>query len=173
RGDRKVGEALREVRRGLINAIGGAIMEQVPDDLEAGGFGSLDHRQPARPVIFARRFLDEVPAEAIAHGTETELVQLAVIAGDMLVVAGRADEIEAHAVAPAMGRAFEARHEEAVEFGDHQSFQLRDRRFITGSLNGRSASRVPFWMVRPPRPPAPRSTGRPGVPAREAAASRR
>ena len=59
RGQREVGEALGKVVASLVDVIGRAVVEQVPDDLHPDLLGRFQRRQPARPVIFARRFLDQ------------------------------------------------------------------------------------------------------------------
>src|SRR6185295_6152057 len=95
----------------------------VPDDLEADAFRGFKGRQPARPVVFAGRFLDQMPAQAVADRAETQLLALAVIAERMLVVAGRPNEVEANAIAPSVRRTFEAGLEERGEGAAHGSHQ--------------------------------------------------
>jgi hypothetical protein len=55
-------EPPRKILRPLVDMVGGAVMEQVPDDLQAKLLGRLQRRQPARPVVAAVRLLDQVPA---------------------------------------------------------------------------------------------------------------
>ena len=72
RGQREIGEPLGEIGRGLVDMIGRAVVEQVPDDLTPDLLGRLERRQPARPVVFARRLLDQVPAQPVAEGVESQ-----------------------------------------------------------------------------------------------------
>ena len=111
----EIGEARGEVLAGLVDVIGRTVMEQVPDHLDPGALGGLQRRQPARPVVIARRFFDQMPAQAIADRAETELSAQLIILQHMLVVAGRPDEVEANAVAPPVRRTFEAGLKEARE----------------------------------------------------------
>ena len=119
RGERESGEPLRKVRRGLVDAIGRAVVEQVPDHLEPDALGRFQRRQPARPVILAGRLLDQMPAQAIADGAETELLAQPVVAQHVPVVARRANEVEPNAVAPPVRRTFEPGLEEAGEMIAH------------------------------------------------------
>src|SRR6185369_6221465 len=72
RGDREVGEPLREVRAALIDAIGRAVVEKVPDDLETEMLRGLQRSLPTRPVVSAGRFLDQVPTKAVAKRPHAE-----------------------------------------------------------------------------------------------------
>jgi len=90
-------------------------MEQVPDDLEADFLGGLEHREPARPVVLARRLLDQVPAKAVPKRPEAELMALAIVTQHVPVVSRGTDKVEPNAIATAMRRTFKARLEEAGE----------------------------------------------------------
>jgi hypothetical protein len=88
--------------------------------LNAGFFGRLQHREPARPIIIARRFFDEVPAKTVAKGSEAQLSATAIVLKCVPVMSRGPDEVEPHPVPPPMRRAFEPGHEEAVEvLGPH------------------------------------------------------
>ena len=117
-------KSLGKVRGGLVDTIGRAIVEQVPDDLKPTCSAASSAGSPARPVVLARRLLDQMPAQAVADGAEAELGALPIVAEHMLVVAGRADQVEANAVTPPVRRTFKAGLEEAGEcpsaHGRHQ-----------------------------------------------------
>src|SRR4029078_4764576 len=106
-GLRELGKALRKILGRRVDMIRGSVVEQVPDDLDSGLAGGIERGKPARPVIFARRLLDQMPAKAVAHRAEAELLALPIILRDVAVVPGRADQVEANAVAPPMRHAFE------------------------------------------------------------------
>ena len=127
RGQRELGEPLGEVGRALVGVIGRAVVEQVPDDLDADLFGRLEHRQPARPVVFARALFDQMPAQPVAERAEAELACIGIVARDVPVVPGRPDQVEPDAVAAPVRRAFEPGHEETVEiFGAHIFLRRKD-----------------------------------------------
>src|SRR6185369_9638888 len=116
----EIGETLREILARLVDMIGRAIVEQVPVDLDPDLFRGFEHRQPARPVIIARRVLDPVPAQSVAQRQQAEIAALPVIVERMAIVTGGTDEVEPDAVAPPVRRAFEPSHEEAVEGGKNR-----------------------------------------------------
>ena len=115
RGQGELRETLRKIVGRLVDVIGRAVVEQVPYHLDAGPFGGFERGQPARPIIFARRLLDQVPAKAIAHRVEAELPAQPIVLQHMLVVTGRPDQVESNAIPAPVRRAFEPRLEEAGE----------------------------------------------------------
>jgi hypothetical protein len=102
RGEREFRKPLGEIPGSLIDMIWRAVVEQVPDDLHPDLLRRLEHRQPARPVVFARGFLDPVPADSISNGPESQLLALAIVRTSVAVVRRRANKVQAHAVASAM-----------------------------------------------------------------------
>jgi hypothetical protein len=120
-GEREIREALRKILGALVDAIGRAVVEQVPDHLHAGFLGRFEHRQPARPVVLARIPADEVPAHPVAQRRQAKLPACGIILAHVAVVRRRPDEVEANAVAPPVRGAFEPAHEETVEAVPHLS----------------------------------------------------
>ena len=112
RGQGELGESLGEIVSGLVDMIGRTVVEQVPDHLNAGRSAASSAGSPARPVVFARRFLDQVPAKAVADVCSGR-ARAQPISCDMSVVTRRPDQVEANAVTAPMRRAFEAGLEEA------------------------------------------------------------
>src|SRR4051794_19625277 len=108
RGKGEFGEPISEVFGTLINMIGGAIVKQVPDDLKLDRLRRLESGKPARPIISARRFLDQMPTQTVANRPEAELFALPVVAKHMFVVTCRPDQVQANAVTPPVRRAFKA-----------------------------------------------------------------
>jgi hypothetical protein len=123
RGKREFGEPFGKILGGLVDMVRRAVVEQVPDDLDPGLLSGFKRRYPARPVIFPRRFLDQVPAKAVAKCPEPELATQPIVAQHVLIVACRPDEIEADAIAPPVRRTFEPSLEEAGERLVHGSHQ--------------------------------------------------
>ncbi len=109
------GEAVDEGGGPDVEVVGPAVVEEVPDDLRAGRRGGGEHRRPAREVEGAGPGLDQVPAQAVAHGAEAEAGELAVVGRGVGVVAGAGDQVEAAAGGQAVGGAFPAAVEEAPE----------------------------------------------------------
>jgi hypothetical protein len=74
--------------------------------------GGPQHRQEARPVEPPGRHLDEVPAQPVTNRAKAVLGGARVVGRRETVVPRRRNEVEASAIAPALRRALEARHEE-------------------------------------------------------------
>ena len=116
RGQREIGEPLGEVGRGLVDMIGRAVVEQVPDDLDA---------RPARPLPAPAASSTSRICPAIVSircqrrpsrtVRKPSSLALPIVLQHVPVVAGRPDQVEANAVPPPMRRAFETRLEEAGE----------------------------------------------------------
>src|SRR5438477_2666184 len=123
-------------------------MEQIPAYLHAQLLGGFERRHPARPVVLARRFLNQVPAQAVAHSPEAKLAADPVILEYMLIVRSRLDQIEANPVLAPVRRALETRLEETVEACGHDcgnnalkskwSHAASDLRPVQGGRNGLS-----------------------------------
>ncbi len=92
-----------------------AIVEEIPDHLDAGSPGGFDERSKTREVVSPAALIDERPAHCLAGAVDAEFREIAVILFDRLVVTGGHDLIEPIAVQVIAGRALEAGQEEAPE----------------------------------------------------------
>ncbi len=110
------GEALDELRPPDVDVIRPAVMTQVPNHLGTLALGGLQHGQEARPVVLPRLALDQMPAQAVAHGMQTMAVQFGVVVRGPAVMAGRGEQVEPAAVAAAMVRALETTEKETLEY---------------------------------------------------------
>ncbi len=109
------GEAGDEVGGEGIEAVGYAPMAEVPEDLRVGCEGGVEHGEEAGPIVDAGGGFDEVPAEAVADGADAGVGEEGVVLGGVGVVMNGGEDVDAGAVATAVGGALKAAEEEALE----------------------------------------------------------
>ena len=157
------GEAGDELRREWVEIAvgigGGAPMAEVPENLRAGGVSGVEHGEEAGPVVDAGDGFDEVPAETVTNGVDAGPGEELVVFGGAGVVVGRGDHVDAGAVAAAMGGAFEAAEEEALETrgrDDGRFCHRRERaprperkRAAKAGGSSRGEMQIVSWRLRP------------------------
>src|SRR5207244_3029216 len=94
---RKVREAIDEHPGEEIEPVRIAVVEQIPDDLDAGVLRGADRAERAREVVQAGRSLDEVPADALARGGDPDVFEPEVILLREAIVLRLRDHVEAAA----------------------------------------------------------------------------
>ena len=109
------GEAGDELRGEGVEVIGHAPVAEIPENLRVGGEGGIEHGKKAGPVVDTRSALDEVPAEAVADGADAGLGKEGVVLSGAGVVVDGGEDVDAGAVAAAVGGALKAAEEEALK----------------------------------------------------------
>jgi hypothetical protein len=110
-----LGEALNEFRLKDVEAVGPAVVAEVPDHLHPGIPRRPHLGQERREVVAARRPLDQVPAAAVADGRDPQPPHPGVVGRGKPVVPGGRDQIQPSAVTPAVAGALEAPYPKAFE----------------------------------------------------------
>src|ERR1700710_1666837 len=77
--DAEVCEVQYDVVGEDIKPIGDAPVTEVPDDLCSCSMRCMEHRQETGPVVDARDAFDQMPAQAVTHGTNSRLCEEVVV----------------------------------------------------------------------------------------------
>lgn len=115
----KVREPVDEIRRKDVEVRRQSPMAEIPDDLCPRVDARLEHGKEARPVVDTGLLLDEVPAKAVAHGEDADLLEESKIGFCKEIVPCATNQIHLPPIGAAVGRAFKAAGEKACEWGFH------------------------------------------------------
>ena len=95
-------------------------MTQVPDNLSPGCRRGFQHGKETGPIVGARSWFDQVPAQGIPYGAYAYSGKELVITLRFDVMMRGTDHIDSADMRPLMGGTFKATHEETIEQITHR-----------------------------------------------------